>query len=371
MDLSILLIAIVTAIACSVLGVFLVLRKMSMMIDAISHTVLLGIVIAFMFVHDLSSPLLIIGATLMGLVTVFLIEFLVKTKRTTEDAATGVIFPLLFSIAVLIISTSFRNVHLDIDAVLLGKLELASFDQLVIGGVEIGPKLLYTMLVMMFVNLVAIKIFYKELKLVSFDGALAATLGFAPFIIHYLLMALVSLTAVSAFNAVGTILVVALMVGPAVTALLITKDLKYTLFYAAIIGVINSVLGYFLALAIDTNISGMIATTTLGVFILVLVFSPQKGILTTQIKRARLKNEFKFLTFIFHIGNHQHTEDQDIELSVEHINQVLKWTTTTIEQQIHKGIDLGLITYQNKIVLLTKLGMEYHDFKYNEISREV
>lgn len=120
MDLGILLILIFTAIATSVLGVFLVLRKMSMMVDSISHTVLLGIVIAFIFVKDLSSPLLIIGAALMGIITVFLTELLVKSKKASEDSATGLVFPLLFSIAIIIISSSFKDIHLDIDVVLLG-----------------------------------------------------------------------------------------------------------------------------------------------------------------------------------------------------------------------------------------------------------
>ena len=173
MDLGILLILIFTAIATSVLGVFLVLRKMSMMVDSISHTVLLGIVIAFIFVKDLSSPLLIIGAALMGIITVFLTELLVKSKKASEDSATGLVFPLLFSIAIIIISSSFKDIHLDIDVVLLGKIELAPFDKLYIKGVSIGPKLLYIMLVVMIINLLFIKLFFKELKIISFDAALA------------------------------------------------------------------------------------------------------------------------------------------------------------------------------------------------------
>ena len=120
MGIGVLLIALVTALSCSIIGVFLVIRKMSMMTDAISHTVLLGIVLAFLIIPNLNSPLLIIGAVVMGLITVFLTEVLIKSKLIKEDAATGVVFPLLFSIAVIIISLNISGIHLDIDSVFLG-----------------------------------------------------------------------------------------------------------------------------------------------------------------------------------------------------------------------------------------------------------
>src|SRR5690606_6056627 len=126
-------------------------------------------------------------------------------------------------------------------------------------------------------------VFFKALKIVSFDYALASSLGFLPAIIHYLLMGLVSLTAVTAFNAVGSILVIALMIGPAVTALLLTKDLKYSLIVAAMIGMINSVIGYLIAMGPfkgEVTISGMIATQTLITFLLVLIFAPKNGVIT-------------------------------------------------------------------------------------------
>lgn len=364
MDLGILLILIATAIATSVLGVFLVLRKMSMMVDSISHTVLLGIVIAFIFVKDLSSPILIIGAALMGIVTVFLTELLVKSKKASEDSATGLVFPLLFSIAIIIISSSFRDIHLDIDVVLLGKIELAPFDKLYIGGISIGPKLLYIMLAVMIFNLVFIKIFFKELKIVSFDAALAATLGFAPFVIHYILMTLVSLTAVAAFNAVGSILVIALMIGPPATALLFSKDLKKMLIMSIIIGIVNSILGYFFAILVDVNISGMIATVTLIMFLLVLVFEPRNGMVTTIIKRHRLKEEFTFLILVFHVFNHAGDES---EIKCINIQKELKWTQKICKKQIDKGLELGYFNIEDSLVHLTSIGTDFYNLKVNEL----
>lgn len=305
MSFSILLIAILTAAATSILGVFLVIRKMSMLTDAISHTVLLGIVFGYILTSDLNSPLLILTATLMGVITTFLIELLVKSKRTTEDAATGVVFPLLFSVAIIIISLGFRKVHLDVDAVLLGNLEFQIFDQLVLFGYEIGPKSLYIILFVLILNLLFVIIFYKELKIVSFDSLLATVLGISPVIIHYALMFLVSLTAVTAFNAVGSILVIAMMIGPAATAHLFTKDLKKTIIYAVIIGISNSIIGYFAALYFDVVISGTIATVTIITFLVVLLFNPLTGAIFKIIKRSKQKRDFAILTLLLHIKNHE------------------------------------------------------------------
>lgn len=354
MNISILLIAIFTAISASVVGVFLVIRKMSMMTDAISHTVLLGIVISFIFVKDLNSPLLIIGATLMGVITTYLIELLVKSKRTSEDAATGVVFPLLFSIAVIIISLSFRDVHLDTDAVLLGNLEFSIFDQLVIGGKEIGPKSLYVMLVVLILNLTFLIVFYKELKIVSFDSALATVLGIFPALIHYLLMTLVSLTAVTAFNAVGSILLIAMMVGPAATALLFTNDLLKTIIYAVIIGILNSVLGYFTALYFDVVISGSIATVTLITFLVVFLFNYKNGVIAKTIKKHQQKIDFSILTLLMHINNHEE-EIKQHKIGEEEFNELFIMNFNE-KKYINIAVHRKYLKVEDEYLLLTDKG---------------
>ena len=138
-QLEIQLIALVVAVACALPGVFLVLRRMAMMSDAISHAILLGIVIAFFIVEDITSPFLIIGAALTGVLTVTLVELLHRTRLVKEDAAIGLVFPALFSLGVILISRYAGDVHLDVDAVLLGELAFAPFDRLVIAGRDIGP----------------------------------------------------------------------------------------------------------------------------------------------------------------------------------------------------------------------------------------
>lgn len=256
---EILLIAVLTAAGCAIPGVFLVLRKMSMSADSITHTILLGIVLAFMAVNDLSSPFLLLGAAAVGTVTVWLTELLSKTRLVSEDSATGIIFPLFFSIAVILITKYAGSAHLDTDSVLLGELAFAPFDRMVIGGVDIGAKGIYISGGLLILNTVLVSVFFKELTVVSFDPVLAAVLGFSPALVHYSLMTAASVTAVGAFEAVGSVLVTAFMIAPAAAAYLLTDNLKHMIFIAVVIGTASGVLGFHTAMLLDVSISGSMA----------------------------------------------------------------------------------------------------------------
>jgi manganese/zinc/iron transport system permease protein len=271
------LIASVVAVACALPGVFLVLRRMSMMSDAITHTVLLGIVLAFFITEDLTSPFLLLGAALMGVLTVFMVELLFKTGLVKEDAAIGLVFPALFSIAVILISRYTGGVHLDTDAVLLGELAFAPFNRFTPFGYDIGPVSLYLMAGILVLNLAYIGLFYKELKLATFDAGLAASLGFAPGLLHYGLMTLVSVTAVGAFETVGSILVVALMVAPPITAYLLTDSLARMIALSALIGVASAIGGYWLAFTLDASIAGSMATMAGILFGAAFLFAPREA----------------------------------------------------------------------------------------------
>jgi manganese/zinc/iron transport system permease protein len=152
-QLEIQLIGVIVAAACAIPGVFLVLRRMAMLSDAISHSILVGIVLAFFVTKDITSPFLVIAATLTGILTVVLVELLHKTRLVREDAAIGLVFPFLFSIGVILISRYAGNIHLDTDAVLLGELAFAPFNRLEILGYDIGPKSLFLMLGILIINI--------------------------------------------------------------------------------------------------------------------------------------------------------------------------------------------------------------------------
>ncbi len=271
------LIVICTAVCCALPGNFLLLRKMSMMSDSITHTVLLGIVLAFLAGAGLSSPLLLIGAALMGVLTVVLTEMLYRTKLVSSESAVGLVFPLLFSIAVILITRYSGSVHLDVDAVLLGELAFAPFDRLVLWGADVGPKALWAAGGLLIINALFIGLFFKELKITTFDPVLAIVLGFSPALLHYALMTLVSLTAVGAFAAAGSVVVVAFMIGPPACAALLTRDLRTMIVLSGLIGALAGGFGLAVALALDVSIAGCMAAAVGLVFAGVFWLAPRKG----------------------------------------------------------------------------------------------
>lgn len=355
-QLEIQLIAVVAAVACALPGVFLVLRRMAMMSDAISHTVLLGIVLAFFLVEDINSPLLILGAALMGLITVSLVELLNRTHLVREDAAIGLVFPALFSLAVILISRYAGDVHLDTDAVLLGELAFAPFDRFVVGGADIGPRSLYSMLAILILNLLFIVIFYKELKLATFDGGLAAALGFSPALIHYGLMSLVSITAVGAFDTVGSILVVALMIAPPVTGYLLTDRLPVLLGLSAIFAAGGAVAGYWLAHWLDASIAGSIATVLGLIFGVVFLVAPERGVLALARRRSRQKWEFAQAALAIHLLNHEGTEEAAEENRFEHLSHHLRWQEAFATEVVQRAQRSGLVDRSNGHLALTDAG---------------
>ncbi len=354
--LDIQLIAIVTAVACSLPGVFLVLRRMTLMSDAISHAILPGIVLAFFLTESLSSPLLILAAAGTGVLTVVFVELLQRTKLIKEDAAIGLTFPALFSIGVILISRFAGNVHLDIDAVLLGELAYAPLNRLKIADYDLGPASLYVMGVMLVLNLTFILLFYKELKLATFDASLAATLGFAPALIHYGLMTLVSMTTVGAFDAVGSILVVALIAGPPATAYLMTDSLTRMLILSAIIGSVNAVAGYWVAYLFDVSIAGAIATMTLLIFVLVFLVVPNRGVIAIARRHARQKWEFAQTMLVIHLLNHEGLPEAEAESEIAHLHEHLRWDPAFANQVVRYALNNQCVSQDETLLILTDRG---------------
>jgi len=352
------LIAAVVAVACALPGVFLVLRRMAMMSDAISHTVLLGIVIGFFITKDLTSPLLILGAAATGVLTVSLVEVLHRTRLVKEDAAIGLVFPMLFSLAVILISRYAGDVHLDSDAVLLGELAFAPFDRFVVLGYDLGPKALYVMGGILILNLLFIVLFYKELKLATFDVGLAAALGFSPGLIHYALMTLVSVTAVGAFDAVGSILVVALMIGPPAAAYLLTDRLPRLIGLSALIGMLSAVSGYWLAHALDASIAGSMATTTGLIFGLVFLLAPDRGLIAIARRRARQRWAFAQTMLAIHLCNHEGLPEAKVESRVDHMYEHMRWESTFATQVIRQAERRGIVLRENGHLTLTEKGRD-------------
>ncbi len=355
-QLEIQLVAVVVAVACALPGSFLVLRQMSMMSDAISHAILPGIVVAFFLTQDLSSPLLILGGAATGLVTVALVEALKSTRLVREDAAIGLVFPVLFSIGVVLIARYAGDVHLDIDAVLLGELAFAPFDRWIWAGVDMGPRALFVTGGVAVVCASFLLLFYKELKLATFDPALAATLGFVPAALHYGLMALVSTTAVVAFDAVGSILVVALMVGPPATAYLLTDRLSFMIGLSLMVGAAAAICGYWLAHALDASIAGSMAAVVGVVFGAAFLLAPQRGVLALARRRARQRWTFAQTMLAIHLL--QHEEGELEERRVEHLQDHLRWSREFSRRVVRQSVQAQLVRQTEGELHLLPAGRE-------------
>lgn len=275
----------ITAVSCALLGVFLVLKNMDMVADALSHTVLLGIVLGYFIAGDLDSPILFVGAALFGVMTVYAIEYVVNKFAIQSDAATGLVFTLLFALAIILISKYARNVHLDVDVVLSGEVVFATLNTMEIFGIQV-PISFARMFVMLVINLAFVTVTYQQLKVSIFDPVYAKSIGVAVGFLNLVLMTLVSITTVVAFDTVGAILVISLMVAPALSAHLLSKRLSIMLLVALLYGVINSVLGYYVAIYFNVSISGTIAFAGFVTFLLTLLFAPN-GLIGKRFKRAK------------------------------------------------------------------------------------
>ena len=448
------LVGALVAISGAVLGSILFLRQMSLTTDAISHTILLGIVVAFLvmvFVFgmepDLSSPWLILGAAAAGVATVVLTETIQRTGIVKADAALGLAFPFLFALSIILVSRFVDDVHLDTDSVVVGEIGVAwantnsvcldSCDEVTITpdhpaarvsrqcvncvdgisprspnaifeetcsncgtytaaqaygqrlideppSLAFIPRALGVMAVITAINLLFVTLFYKDPKLSTFDAALARALGFRPGLLHYLLMILVSVTAVGAFDAVGAILVVAFFIIPPATAYLLTRRLSTMLVLAPMIGALAAYTGYDLArgsflglIRIDSilvwldGIVGLDGYTTWNVsisasmvlmmfvfLVLAWILSPQSGLIAGVIQRSRHRSRFTEYVVLGHIANHAGSPQADTELAVPTLHEHFRWSPLRMRLTLARLRTSQLVSIQDDHVLLTERGQQ-------------
>lgn len=433
------------AVSGALLGTFLLLRGMSLTSDAISHTVLLGIVVAFLLMTvglgleaDLSSPWLIIGAALAGVATVVLTELIYGSGLVRQDAALGLAFPLLFAISIILIARYADDIHLDQDAVMLGDIGFAWADtnrhcfencttieitpnddianvvqecvncrelaisprdaanderailretctncgeytprQAFNGGLIDGepvqifwPRSITVNAVLMLLTVGFVTLFYKELKLASFDKALAKALGFRPGMLHYALMVLVSLVAVGAFDAVGSILVVAFFIMPPAAAYLLTDRLAVMLVLSAAIGATGTYTGYELVNYIDTSPSASMVLMMLVLFILAWVLSPKHGLVATLLRRANQRRRFNNQVVLGHIYNHQSIASQRHELTADELHEHFRWPQSKMEKVLTRLKSSKMVSIEDNTILLTPAGEDHvRTFRSQNLSR--
>ena len=280
--LRIVTLAALVSIACGLVGTFLILRRMALVGDAISHSVLPGIVLVALIAKTLSGPLITLGAMAAGLLTVVVIEWIHKHSRVKQDAAIGISFTVLFAIGVLMVTGAKGNIDLDADCILFGNIaEAATTAGIPDNIIQAGVIVLLTALL--------IVAFFKELLVSAFDAALASSLGIRSNWVHYGTMAWLSVVVVTAFEAVGSVMVVAVLIIPGATALLLTDRLWKALLFTVLHALISSVLGYHVALWLNSYISACIVVVGLGLFGLAWLFSPSQGLISVWLGRMKLR----------------------------------------------------------------------------------
>ena len=254
-DFPAIMVAVLCAISCGLLGNFLVLRRQALIGDAISHVALPGIVVGFLLTGTISTAPLMLGAMSAAVIAVILIEIIRRVGRVEISAAIGVVFTIMFAGGIVLLEqTGASNAHIDTEHALYGNLESTLWfgiktwrDLLTWDGLQAIPRQLATLAATTTVILVLILLFFKELKVVSFDTGLAATLGIPVRTISTMLIVIVAMAAVAAFEAVGSILVIAMFICPAATARMITDNLARQLWLSVGVAVTAGVGGYFLA----------------------------------------------------------------------------------------------------------------------------
>ncbi len=275
------LMALVLAIPCALLGNYLLLRRMALVGDAISHSVLPGLVLAFLVFRDLGAGYMLAGAMFAGLATTLLIEFITSKSRLKSDAATGITYTTLFALGIFLVNSYTGRVHIDADCVLFGELEyvqLAEPSSVNLGawGAVPLPILISAGIAMLVIAYIAI--LYKELALTSFDPGLARTIGVRTGLVHYSLMAMLSFLVVTSLESVG-ILVVALLVLPGSTAQFFTRRL-WTLHLIAVVLSATAVLsGFHLAAWWKCPTAAAIALCGGGQFAVAWIFSVTPSLL--------------------------------------------------------------------------------------------
>lgn len=292
------------ALCCGLLGNFLVLRRLSLMGDAIAHSVLPGIVVAFLIAGTRASLPMFIGAAASGLVAAALIEVVRRYGRVETGAAMGVVFTVLFALGVLLIErAAARHVDLDADCVLHGQLETLFWfppedpsEFWTMRTLAAVPRQVWTLALVTLITVAFISAFFKELRLAAFDPALATSLGFNAGMMHFALMTMVAAAAVASFEAVGSILVIAMFVCPAATARLLTDRLLPQIVVSAGVAVAAGVGGYLLAafgpatvgLPNAVNAAGMMTVVSGAFLAAAAVVGPRHGVLACLRRQSRL-----------------------------------------------------------------------------------
>ncbi|MCP4815590.1 MAG: metal ABC transporter permease [Planctomycetaceae bacterium] len=350
-------IALITAVTCALCGTYLVVKKEALVSEGISHAVLPGIIVGYLVFQDRSSPLLILSAAATGLLMVGLVQLIKRTRLVDGDASLGIVFSAMFSGGVILASQNLRNVHFHAQCIIDGNLATAALKTVQWGDVDLGPQAFWVMALTLALVLTFILAFYKELKLMAFDESLARSMGFRPVLMHLVWLGLVSITTVSAFEAAGSILVVALMIAPPAAAYLLTKNLFPMLTWSVVIAVASSVVGVYAGYHLDISPTGPIALAAGLFFLGVALFAPGQGIYSRwQLRRQQKSYVFEKLLLVQLAGKTDHAAAAETPRSPEALYRQVAWSRRQFEAALGRCLERKWILRQGQQYLITQDG---------------
>lgn len=340
-QLQLLVIVCLASFVATLPGVFLVLRGNSLMSDAISHAVLLGIALMFLVVQRLDSWWLFAGAVGAGLMTVLCSEYLLSLRYIKKDTAVALIFPLFFSLGVIIVNFYARDVHLDTDIILLGELVFVPFNRLIIAGCNAGPVALWQLLAVGLLNSIFVVRWYRELVYSSFDLTGARMHGMSVSSIHYGLMIITSVTAVALFDIAGSIMTVALIICPAVIGYVLARSVWQMMFFSWVTACVAAWGGYAMAHVGNLAIAGCITIWLGFIFMAAVLFSPVRGIVRTWLIRRRTKTQYEQKLIAEVIQDIKIIQDQDLAYLID-------WPLPKLQKYLEYMADHLQVDYQKE-----------------------
>ncbi len=342
--------------SAALLGSFLVLRGNAMLTDAISHSIVFGIVVVWLLTGRVAGPLQLLGAAATGVLTVVLSEALARSRLVKMDAAIGLVFPALFAMGVILIALNARDIHLHVETVLLGEIGFVWLHTVPILGHRV-PVAVATLAAVLAVNLAFVLALWKELKLASFDPGLAAALGFLPGVLHYAVLTLTSVTAVAAFDAVGAILFIAFVIVPPATAYLLTRRLWLMVVLAVALSAAACVAGYALAVAWDVSIAGMMASMTGLWFAFALLLAPDRGLVAQALRARGRRRDHDCRALVAHLFTHQGNPEMAEENTLRALTDHLGWSEPRARAAILRAHDRALVERRAGLLTLRPKGI--------------
>lgn len=353
MQTELFIIAALSSLTCAMLGPVILLRRISLMSDAVSHSVLLGIVVAALLSQSTEWYFLLPAAALVGMLLLYVVQWLQRKSAIESGAALGLIFPFFFSLAVILIHQFGRNLHLDEHLALMGEMAFAPFERLVLAGRDVGPVSVYTMSTMIVLQFLFLIFNYRKLKHFLFDREHYELSGHKSKHMDLALQAILVINALVVFRSIGIIVFIALLVAPAASALLFSRSLIFSLLLAQVLALGAGLGGARLALLLDWNFAGSICLVLSIIFLLSFLFNPAQGLIAAIKKRKQQLLERDLYYLLLHLKTHQ---GRTAETSLAHMQGHFSWTEKHANQVLERGRSEAYLDVWQDQILLSEAG---------------